>query len=328
MAALRFGAYWGDPLLVERALARALRGLGPVRRVVLFGDEPCLARLLGELGSTDLFGERRAIIVRRADKLVGEARLARTLANGLPADLALFVLGEAMKGPVVQMAEESLGLPTPSGRALRALASELLGEADLPKSAFLVDHVVEAAGGDTLRLAQEVDKLALWTGSPLPPDRLASLLYVSGGVPYPYLDAVGARDLPHALSELRKLLDGGWSPAALFFTLVGHVRALLAAVAAHGDGRTPAGPAWLVRKRLTQAQKWGEARLIGCLASLQSLDVQIKTGQLSAEAALYHVTYGLAQLGPGSTRPVPSSRAADGTGSEPRTPRPRSPGPG
>jgi len=299
MAALRFGVYWGDPLLVERALSKALRGLGPVRRVVLFGDEPCLTRLLGELGSTDLFGESRAIIVRRADKLVGEERLARTLAGGLPADLALFVLGEALKGPVVQMAEESLGLPTPSGRALRALASELLGEADLPRSASLVDHVVEAAGGDTLRLAQEVDKLALWTGSPLPPDRLASLLYFSGGAPYPYLDAVGARDLLHALSELRKLLDAGWSPSALFFTLVGHVRALLAAVAAQGDGRPPAGPAWLVRKRLTQARKWGEARLIGCLASLQRLDLHIKTGQLSAEAALYHFTYGLAQLGPG-----------------------------
>ncbi|MEW6216942.1 MAG: DNA polymerase III subunit delta [Candidatus Bipolaricaulota bacterium] len=296
MGAVRFGAYWGDPLLVERVLSRALAGMGAVRRVVLFGDEPCLARLLGELGSVDLFGERRAIVVRRADKLMEEERLARTLANGLPTDLALFVLGEALKGPVVQMAEEALALPTPTGRALRALASELLAEAELPRSASLVDCLVEAAGGDTLRLAQEVGKLTVWKGERLPPDRLPEILYFSGGAPYAYLDAVGSKDFPPALSELRMLLDAGWSPSALFFALVGHVRSLLAALAAQNGGRDPSGPAWLVRKRLAQARAWGEARLIGRLASLQNLDLQIKTGQLSAEAALYHFTFGLAQF--------------------------------
>jgi len=293
VAAVRFGAYWGDPLLVERALGRALSHLGAARRVVLFGDEPCLARLLGELGSADLFGEPRAIVVRRADKLVEEERLARSVAR-LPSDLALFLLGEALKGPVVRLADEAIALPTPTGRALRALASELLAEADLPQPASLVDRLVEAAGGDTLRLAQEVGKLALWKGARLPPERLGDLLYFSGGTPYAYLDAVGARDLPQALVELRTLLDVGWNPSALFFTLVGHVRALLTALAAQGAGRVPSGPAWLVRKRLAQARTWGEARLIGGLASLQNLDLQAKTGRLSVEAALYHFTYGLA----------------------------------
>lgn len=299
MTAVRFGAYWGDSLLVERALGRALSRLGAVRRVVLFGDEPCLARLLGELGSVDLFGEPRAIVVRRADMLVGEERLARSLARGLPADLSLFFLGEALTGPVVRLADEAIALPTPTGRALRALASELLAEADLPRPAALVDCLVEAAGGDTLRLAQEAEKLALWKDARLPHDRLGELLYFSGGTPYAYLDAVGARDFPQALVELRTLLDVGWNPSALFFTLVGHVRALLTALAAQGAGRVPSGPAWLVRKRLAQARTWREARLVGGLASLQNLDLQIKTGRLSTEAALYHFTYGLTQLEPG-----------------------------
>lgn len=299
MAPPRSVAYWGDPLLVERALHRALAAWGPLRRIVLFGDEPCLERLVGEVGSSDLFGETRAIIVRRADKLAGDERLARLLANGVPPGVVVCFVGESLKGPVVRMAEDAASFPTPTGRALRSLASELLGEAGLPQPASVVDQLVEAAAGDTLRLAREVEKLAVWEGTPLPPDRLRDLLFAGQKAPYAYLDAVGLRKTSQALAELRALLTVGWNPSALFFTVVGHVRALLAALSASEAGRTPAGPGWLVRRRLDQARRWGEAGLVDLLASLQGLDVQVKTGQLSPEAALHHLTLGLQPGGPG-----------------------------
>jgi DNA polymerase III delta subunit len=291
----RIVAYSGDPLLAERALARALAARGPVRRVVLFGDEPCLDRLLGELTATDLFGEPRAIVVRRADGLVRAEPLAAALANGLPPDLALYLLGETLNGPVVRLADEAQRFASPTGRALRSLAGELLAEADLPRPSFVVDLLVEAAGGDTLRLAQEVEKLTLWKGARLPRERLPELLFSAHGAPYAYLDAVGTGELSLALAELRRLLAGGLSPSALFFILVGHVRALLVALSAHHGGRAAPGPTWLVRRRLDQARRWGEARLVGLLASLQALDLQIKTGQLSPEAALHLFTLRLAQ---------------------------------
>jgi DNA polymerase III delta subunit len=193
------------------------------------------------------------------------------------------------------MADEAQHFPTPTGRALRALASELLAEADLPRPPFVVDLLVEAAAGDTLRLAQEVEKLTLWKGARLPRERLPELLFSSQGAPYAYLDAVGTGELPSALAELRRLLAGGWNPSALFFILVGHVRALLVALSAHHGGRAAPGPTWLVRRRLDQARRWGEARLIGLLASLQALDLQIKTGHLSPEAALHLFTLRLVQ---------------------------------
>ncbi len=290
MAAVRSAAYWGDPLLVERALGEALAALGPVRRVVLFGDEPCRERLLAELEAVDLFGERRAIVVRRADPLVGEGWLERALSRGLPPDAALFLVGADLKGPAVRKVEEARAFPTPTGRALREVARGLLAEAGLPALPFVLDLLVEASGGDTLRLAREVEKLALWKGARLSPEGLSRVLYFSGGAPYPYLDAVGSGDVRRALGELRRLLQGGASPSALFFSLVGHVRALLATLAAEAGGRAPAGPPWLVRRRLDQARRWGEARLVKLLACLQELDLAVKTGQLSPEAALYRFT--------------------------------------
>jgi len=280
---------------VERALARALEGWGPARRVVLFGDEPCIDRLLAELTSDDLFGEPRAIVVRRADKLMGEERLARAVAAGVPSNLALAFLGESLSGPVVRAADDALFLPTPTGRALRALASELLAEADLPRSAAVVEILVEASGGDTLRLSQEVAKLAIWQRTTVPARELDDLVFAAQRPPYAYLDAVGARDTPTALAELRRLLTAGGNPSGLFFTLVAHLRSLLAAAGATAAGRTPPGPSWLVRRRLDQARRWGEARLVRGLASLQQLDVQIKTGQISPEAALHLFTLDLAQ---------------------------------
>ncbi|MCX7750534.1 MAG: hypothetical protein N2320_03120 [Candidatus Bipolaricaulota bacterium] len=292
MAAVRLGVYWGDPLLAERALERALAALGPVRKVVLFGDEPVRERLLAELGAVDLFGEGRAIVVRRADPLLGEAGLERALARGLPPDTALFLLGADLRA-LARRADDARGFPAPTGRALQELAAELLGEAGLPTPPFLLDLLVEACGGDTLRLAREVEKLALWKGTRLPPEDLSRILFFSGGAPYSYLDAVGGGDVPAALRELRRLLEAGANPGALFFALVGHVRALLAALAAEQGGRTPAGPPWLVRRRLAQARRWGETALVGLLAQLQELDRAVKTGQLSPEAALYRFTLGL-----------------------------------
>lgn len=299
MAGVRFGVYWGDPLLAERALARALAALGPARKVVLFGDEPCLDRLLGELSAHDLFGEERAILVRRADPVGREERLARALRGGVPSHVALFLLGQDLRGPVAQLAEEAAGFPTPTGKALREVAAALLKEANVPQPGFVVDLLVEAAGGDTLHLAREVEKLALWRGARLPPELLPRLFFFSGGPPYPYLDAVGGRDVPNALRELKALLDGGANPSSLFFTLVGHVRALLAAHGACQAGRAPAGPPWLVRRRLAQARAWGEGGLVELLVRLQNLDLRVKTGQLHPEDALQLATLQLAPASQG-----------------------------
>jgi DNA polymerase III delta subunit len=291
---VRFGVWWGDPFGVERALGQALAALGPREREVVFGDELSLGELLAHLGTPGLFSQERVLVVRRADPVAKSVRLAQALAGGPPPGLAVFFLGQDLQGPLAKVAQDARHFPPPSGRALRELARELLGRAGLPASSQLVELLVEACGGDALRLWREVEKLSLWAGERVSPSELAGLLFFAAPPPYGFLDALFGGQLPRAWRELRKLLASGWDPFRLFFLLVMQVRGLVAARAALEEGRSPSGPSWLAKRRLAQARRFTLPQLIELLERLQELDLKIKTGALSPQGALWSFTLSLA----------------------------------
>jgi DNA polymerase III delta subunit len=251
---------------------------------VCFGDEITPSRVLLEAKTADLFGEEKAVVVRRADPLRGERELARALAAGLPQGVAVFFLGEDLRGPLAEAAEEAEHFPRPSGKALRELCETLMREAGLPVHSFVVDLLVEAAGGDTLRLAQEVEKFAIWKGGKLPRSRLPELCFFGQPQPFGLLEVLGERK--EAFAALSKLLRARWNPQALFYLVVSHIRALLATLSAEEAHGSLEGPDWLIRRRLLQARRLGEAKLIQALCLLQELDLRIKLGELSPEDAL------------------------------------------
>ncbi len=283
---VRFGVYSGDPFLAERQLRMRLAQLGPVPRVVLFADEVPPTRILLEVGSADLFAAGKAVVVRHADPLRGERGLAEALNKELPSGVAVFFLGEDLRGPLFQAAEEAQHFPRPSGKALRELAAQLLQEQGLPAHPFLLDLLVEAAD-DALHLHQEVQKFALWKGGKLPRARLAELLFFAQPQPYEFLDALGRGDRLQALAELGRLLRARWDPQVLFHLMVNHVRQLLGTLSAVEAGEEPPGPEWLAQRRLAQARRHGQARLIQALALLQELDLRIKLGETDFVGALH-----------------------------------------
>ncbi len=277
--------YSGDPLLVERRLRERLSALNGPRKVVCFGDEVTPSRVLLEAKTADLFGEEKAVVVRRADPLRGERELALALAAGLPQGVAVFFLGEDLRGPLAEAAEEAEHFPRPSGKALRELCETLMREAGLPVYPFVVDLLVEAAGGDTLRLAREIEKFAIWKGGKLPRSRLPELCFFSQPQPFGFLEVLGERK--EALAALSKLLRARWNPQVLFYLVVSHIRALLGTLSAQEAHENLEGPDWLIRRRLLQARRFGEAKLVQALCFLQELDLRIKLGELSPEDALH-----------------------------------------
>jgi len=68
--------------------------------------------------------------------------------------------------------------------------------------------------------------------------------------------------------------------------VVSHIRALLATLSAHEANASLEDPDWLIRRRLLQARRFGEGKLIQALCLLQELDLRIKLGELSPEDAL------------------------------------------
>jgi len=287
-------------LLVERALSQRVHELGQAQRVPLFGDEISPEELSSQLFTASLFGEQRVLVVRRADTLVRSDYLAQKLEAGLPEDTALVFTGDKLRGPVVQLAQDAQHYARPKGRTLHALAKTLLEEADLPTHKFLVDLLVEACGKGTeqekgtLRLLREVEKLSLWKGGTLPKEQIPELLYSAQVAPYALLDALGSRDVPTALAELRQLVTGTPEAFRLFFLVVTHIRTLLVTRACLDRSEQPPGPAWLARRRAAQARNFNQQELIELLARLQELDLMIKTGKFTAPAALTYFTLSLA----------------------------------
>ncbi len=296
----RVAAYSGDPLLVERTLSQRLRELEGAERIPLFGDELTPEELASQVLTPSLFGGERALVVRRADALVRSSYLARRLEDGSPPDTAVLFVGEQLRGPVVRIAQDAQHFARPKGRALRAMAKTLLEEVGLPTPGYLVDLLVESCGSGsdqekgTLRLLREVEKLALWKGGELPPEQVPKILYAAQAPPYALLDALGTCDVPAALAELRRLVGGTQEAFRLFFLVVTHVRTLLVTRAALDRGGQPPGPAWLARRRAAQAKNFTQDRLMELLQLLQQLDVRIKTGRITAPAALYTFTLSLA----------------------------------
>ncbi len=297
---VRFGVYSGDPFLAERAMQRRLAELGEVEPVLLWGDEATAIDVLEALGTSLLFGGRgmRAVVVRRADPLAGDQRLIAALRGGPPEGVAVFFLGEEIKGPLATAADEFIHFKRPTKAELRELAVELMREAGLRIHGFVVDMLLEACGGDPMRLAREVEKLALWKGGKLRREAIPELFYFAEPAPFGFLEGIGWRDVLGAMRELTQLLKRGWDPNRIFFLLVSQVRALILARAALEGEPLPGGPDWLWRRRLQQARNFTKKELLELLSSLQELDLKIKQGQMDPVSALYLFTLRLAPVPP------------------------------
>ena len=297
---VRFGVYSGDAFLVERTLRRRLAALGEVERIVLWGDEVGAAEVLDALGTPLLFqgAGLRSVVVRRADPLAGDQRLTQALRGGPPDGVAVFFVGEEIKGPLATAADEYIHFKKPTKAELRELAVELMREAGLRVHGFVVDLLAEACGGDAMRLAKEVEKLALWKGGKLRREAIPELFYFAEPAPFGFLEGIGWRDALGALRELTQLLKRGWDPQRIFFLLVSQVRALILARAAQDGEPIPEGPDWLWRRRLQQARNFTKKELLEYFSFLQELDLAIKQGRMDPESALYLFTLRLALESP------------------------------
>ncbi|MCX7855571.1 MAG: DNA polymerase III subunit delta [Anaerolineae bacterium] len=167
-------------------------------------------------------------------------------------------------------------------------------------------HLAQVIGPGDLRLLDgEIAKLVTYAG----PGRAVTLQDVAQLVPYvqqavvfDLVDAMGRREGRQAALLLHRLLDAGENPMGIMAMVVRQFRLLIMVKDLTGRGENPASIAqtlgihpFVARKLYTQSANFTPAQLERIYRYLLDLDVAIKSGDMTPEAALDLLVVGLGE---------------------------------
>ncbi len=242
--------------LIERALRPDERGEGFIRHDL---DEISLSAVLDDARALSLFTPQRVLWVSSAEAALARGRSAGEDDEGSRSDAA-GTLAEYMKNPtpgvvivfdaarfefegedrqkIERVRKFYSAVPAQvefarfQAAEARQLARQLARAAGLTVDPEVMDLLSESLGNDAMRIAVEIEKLRLYSGSgktltmedlaALVPDSSASSIFV-------LVEALGRRDRRRALDLLHMLVrQGEYLPLALTF-LASHFRMALAA---------------------------------------------------------------------------------------------------
>ena len=175
---------------------------------------------------------------------------------------------------------------------IRKYAGEKGGEITFQAAALLAESAQDAPRAAVL----EVDKLLAYVNyqRPVEVDDVEAAAALGPGQAdyFEFLEAIAARNSRKAMNMLEKLLDER-DPIPLFFSLVGHFRMVLQAREIYDNGGQSETAAkalkihpYRAKKVMAQASTIPLAALEEMHLKLQQLDLQIKTGQITAPLAL------------------------------------------
>jgi DNA polymerase III subunit delta len=288
----------GDPFLVEEALARLRteKGVDALAETTL---DPTAsgAELLAAVGTASLLGGRRLVIVTDAQDLKKEQveALERYLASPSPdTTLVLTASGRTKLDATVKRAGTVLSLDPPKGRALVTWLKRRAAERKIKLDDRGGWALVDAVGTDLRSLDNSLAQLVSAHGegaSVGAKEVRRSFPRLAEERTFALTDAVGDRRLPAAMTSLRRLLEQGDEPLALFGVLNGHLRRLLRARQVAGDGARAVGetlgmPEWRAERMLKQALSYREEELVAAMSVMAEADIDMKGEFPSPEAAL------------------------------------------
>ena len=263
---------WGDSYLQSRVI-QALLGLSLTDDArdfnldTLDGESTTISDVLAATGSLPFLSDRRAVVVRRAEKLEGvsatpggaakkkktETSPAARLAEGIEKLSASTVLIVARSPETPEPGDK------PGERCLNAALDKIIGEHGLlvncmvppkamPVAIAIVEaeamskdialtrgaaaHLVQRCGTDIAALLSELEKCALRAGIGQPItaaviDEMTKPMLQD--TVFDLTDSIGARQGAKALSSLQDLLSAGEPPELVMALIVRHLRQLLQA---------------------------------------------------------------------------------------------------
>jgi len=168
-------------------------------------------------------------------------------------------------------------------------------------------HLAQVIGPGDLRLLDgEIAKLVTYAGPgrAVTADDVAQLVpYVQQAVVFDLVDALGRREGRQAAILLHRLLDAGENPLGILAMVVRQFRLIIMVKDLAGRGENPASMAqmlglhpFVARKLHAQSANFTLPQLERIYRYLLDLDLAIKTGDMTPEAALDLLVAGLDQV--------------------------------
>jgi DNA polymerase-3 subunit delta len=260
---------------------------------VLRGDDATWNRVLDAARTPSLFVPRRAVVVRGAEALKGDAQGVDAFLDDPNPSVALILVAakpDGRKAVWKRLLDRASVVKTEplKGKALRARVVDELRRRRLTLNDEATDALIERVGQDLRRLMGEIDKLeafAAGAGS-LTAETVAAVLGRGIAQPlYRLSDALLARKPDDVLAMAEEVLDEGEAPplvlAALFRALrqVRIARALGGARASQQElaSRLRVQP-FRVPDVLDAARRWPEKDVRRALSAFGQADRRLKTG--------------------------------------------------
>lgn len=288
----------GEAFLAEEALDRIRRDEGTEQLAETSLDAGASpAELLEAVGTPSLLGGRRLVIVHDAEDLKKDQTdaIAGYLESPSPdAILVLVASGRTKLDAVVKQAGVVVSLDAPKGRRLVTWLKQRAVQHRIKLDDRAAWALVDAVGIELRALDGALEQLMTAHG----PGSSIGAKHVRQAFPrhadertFAFTDAVGERRLPVAMASLRRLLEQGDEPLALFGVLNAHLRRLLRARQYAGDGPRAVGealgmPEWRAERMAKQALSYREEELVRAMGVMAEADVDMKGEFPSPEAAL------------------------------------------
>ncbi len=288
----------GEPYLAEEALEKLRREHATdALAEVSLGPAASAAELMEAAGTPSLLGGRRLVVIRDAHDLKKEQ--VETLTGYLEAPspdtiLVLIAAGRTKLDAVVKKAGVVVPLEAPKGRRLVTWVRQRAVERGIKLDDRAGWALVDAVGTELRSLDTSLEQLDAAHG----PGAAIGAKEVRRAFPrlaeersFALTDAVGERRLPAAMTSLRRLLQQGDEPLALFGVLNGHLRRLLRARQYAAEGPRAVGealgmPEWRAERMTKQALSYREEELVRAMSVMADADIEMKGEFPSAEAAL------------------------------------------
>ncbi len=311
-----------DSYLGEQALHSLLAAaLGPESHgavQALRGEETSWVRVLDAARMRSLFAEKRAVVVRNADALKGEADdLDAYLDDPTPGVTLVFMAAKPDKRRVAWkklLERASVVKAEPlKGGALRGYVLDQLRKRRLALSEPGIEELLERVGQDLRRLIGELEKLEAFAasapGRALSAEDVASVLGKGMAWPlYKLGDAFMARRAGEVLDLMEESLEEGEPPLRILAALHRVVRQLRGARALR-EARAPRDQfaarlqimPFKVQDLLNAERQWSESSLRKALEALGRADRRMKSGG-DAQVALTDAVAAACEAGATSRR--------------------------